>query len=128
MDWNDNDPFESIVRDFFGESPQRRKRNENFHENEEEDRVIDFIESDDSIFLIFELSGYIQKDVKISLKENRLEVKAQKLSEINTQEYLGQRLKKGITFKKTLPENILLKSMKQTVKNGIVEIRFDKND
>jgi len=128
MDWNNNDPFDSIVREFFGESPRRRRRHEEFTEGEEEDRVIDFIETDDALYLIFELPGYSNKDVTLALKDRRLEVQAHKQNAANAQEYLAQRLKQGIIIKKTLPGNVLVKSMKHTVKNGIIEVRFDKHD
>lgn len=127
MDWQDNDPFESIVREFFGESPRRRQRHEEFTEGEEEERVINFIETDDALYLIFELPGYTQKDVTITIKDRRLEIQAHKQSATKAQEYLAQRLKKGSTIRKTLPGNVLVKSMKHTVRNGIVEVRFDKH-
>ncbi len=125
MDWEE-DPFESIVREFFGESPRRRRRSEVFTENEEEDRVIDFVETKDKVYVIFELPGYTQKEVTVTIKGNRIEVAAQKRTTTNTQEYLLPRLRQGTLIRKLLPSNILEKKFDMTFKNGILEVSFTK--
>jgi len=56
MDWNE-DPFEDIVNSFFGGRPQRR-RAERFTESEEEERNIDFVETNDFTYLVFEIPGF----------------------------------------------------------------------
>ena len=55
MGFFDDDPFDDIVREFFGGSPVRGRKRQNVIKNEEDDRVIDFIEERDKVYLIFEL-------------------------------------------------------------------------
>ncbi len=130
MDWDD-DPFEGIFREFLGSSRSRnpaRRRRASFTEGEEEDRTIDAIETDDSIFLIFEFSGYGEKDISVNVRERQLEINAKKQQIAGIQEYLLQRLQQGMIIKKTLPSGISVKSFKHTFKNGILEVCFKKND
>jgi HSP20 family molecular chaperone IbpA len=42
------------------------------------------------------------------------------------QDYLSQKLCQGITIKKTLPKDIETKGFKHTIKNGVLEIIFNK--
>ena len=130
MDWDD-DPFEGIFREFLGSSRSQntaRRRRASFTEGEEEDRTIDAIETDDSIFLIFEFSGYGEKDISVNVRERQIEINAKKQQIAGIQEYLLQRLQQGMIIKKTLPSGISMKSFKHTFKNGILEVCFKKND
>ncbi len=131
MDWYDDDPFEGIFREFFGNSrsqnPARRKHT-SFTEGEEEDRTIDAIESDEYIFLVFELPGFTEKDVLVTVKNRRIEIRAQKQHVSGIQEYLASRLQQGVVVRKTLPSGVSAKSFKQTFRNGILEVCFEKND
>ncbi len=131
MDWYDDDPFEGIFREFFGNARSQspvRKRRASFTEGEEEDRTIDAIETEHSIFFIFELSGYSEKDISVSVRERQLEINAKKQQVAGIQEYLLQRLQQGMMIKKALPSGISVKSFKHTFKNGILEVCFKKND
>ena len=123
--FNDNDPFESIVREFFG-SPVRRKERETIIQGEGEDRVIDFIESKDKIYLIFELPGFDEKDITVLIKGREIEIKAQKRSDENIQQYLTQKLRREFFIRKTLPNFINPKKFSYTMKNGILEVIFEK--
>lgn len=72
MSFFDDNPFDSIVREFFGENPRRGYRRRNIIRGEDEEQVIDLIESDDKVYLIFELSGYNEEDifVEVNKKQN----------------------------------------------------------
>ena len=128
MGFFDNDPFEEIVREFFGDSSIRKRRTSPIIHGEEEDRVVDVIENDDKIYLIFELPGYNLKDITVSIDNNVLEIYAKKkncdLSSV--QNYLSQKLCDGVFIKKTLPKFVNSKSFNHTLNNGILEISFNK--
>lgn len=129
MSFFDDDPFDEIVREFFSPSISRSKiRKSNIIMGEEEDRNIDFIENDDYVYLIFELPGYSERDVDISIINRDLEIKASKKNcEIEkVRDYLSQKLCKGEYIRKTLPKFIETKGFKYNVKNGILEIKFIK--
>lgn len=128
MDWNDNDPFDSILKEFFGESPRRVRRRETFIEGEEEDRAIDFIETKDKVYLIFELPGFSQKDLTVVIKERKLDIRAEKKETDHIQVYLAQKLQRGVFIKKTLPQNVNTKKFNHTFKNGVLEISIEKRN
>lgn len=121
-----NDPFEDIIRDFFGDS-RVRKRKSQFIKGEEEDRTIDFIEDKKKVYLVFELPGYDEKDVSIIVKGRNLEITAKKAISEDVQEYLSQKLKQGISIQKKLPDILDSKSFSHTLKNGVLEMVFEKN-
>ncbi len=127
MDWHNEDPFDSIFKEFFGQGRAQRKRYESFTQGEEEERTIDVIETPDHVFLIFEIPGFNLKDIAVTIKERRLEVKAQKQSASQVQEYLLPRLRQGITIKKTLPADLDPKSLSYSYKHGILEVQFNKH-
>lgn len=126
MDWNNNkDPFDDIIKQFFGEPVRRSSRRPaEFTQGEEEERVMDFIQSGGKAYLIFELPGFSSKDISVSVKNNRLEIKAQKKSTGNVQDYLASRLTEGKTLRKSLPQGIEVESLEHTYKNGILEVTF----
>ena len=126
-DWFNEDPFDSILKDFFGErSPRRTQRKEFEIANEEEDRLIDFIEAPEKVFVIFELPGYSEKDIAVAVKDRKLEVQAQKRNNEGMQDYLAQKLRRGEIIKKSLPDFINTKKFSHTFKNGILEVALDK--
>ena len=126
--FDDNDQFESIVREFLGGGNSRiRKSNyEEIIESEGEERVMDFIEDENYVYLIFELPGYNEKDISISIRGRELEIIAKKRSIGEIQNYLIQKLNDGFFIKKNLPNFIKTKNFKHTVKNGVFEIVFIK--
>ena len=88
--FEDNDQFEDIVREFLGGGNSRIRRS-NYEEiigSEREERVIDFIEDEDYIYLIFEFPGYNEKDVSVSIKGRELEIVVKKKSIGEIQNYL----------------------------------------
>jgi len=124
--FDDNgDPFDSIVREFFGGSPIRRRR-EQFIRGENEDRTIDFVEDENYIYLVFELPGFNEKDVSVIVKGKELEINAQKPNGENMQDYLHQKLRQGLHIKKNLPNFVSSKNFKHSMRNGILEIMFTK--
>ncbi len=126
--FEDNDQFENIVREFFGGRTSRIRRDnyEEIIESEKEERVIDFIQDENYIYLIFELPGYDEKDISISIKGRELEIIAKKRKMGEVQNYLIQKLNEGLFIKKSLPNFIKTKNFKHTIKNGILEIVFIK--
>ncbi len=128
--FDDEDPFENIIKEFFGARPEIRpdikKYRENIITGEKEERIIDFIEDDNKIYLVFELPGYDKKDVLINIKGKELEIKINKKSNEGVQDYLIQKLHQEISIKKILPKFINTKKFTHTMKNGVLEIIFDK--
>ena len=122
----DDDPFDNIFRDFFGQQVGNRKRRETIIRGEEEDRVIDFIEDDEKVYLVFELPGFNEKDISVSVNNKQLEIKAKKREVENIQEYLMQKLHQGLMIQKTLPNFINSKKFSHTMRNGILEVAFSK--
>ncbi len=129
MGFFDDDPFENIVREFFGESPIKKSRQQ-FIKGEEEDRIIDFVEDEDYVYIVFELPGYSKKDISISVKGNQFKVNVLKkendCEKENVPEYLRKRLSDGLIIKKILPKFINTKNFKISMKNGVLEIIFAK--
>lgn len=128
--FDDNeDPFDSIVREFFGGSPMRRgRRREQFIRGEDEDRTIDFVEDENHVYLVFELPGFNEKDVSVIVKGKELEITAQKSNGENMQDYLHQKLRQGLFVKKQLPNFVSPKNFNHTIRNGILEIVFTKTN
>ena len=126
--FEDNDHFENIVRELFGGGASRigRDNYEEIIESEKEERVIDFIQDENYIYLIFELPGYDEKDISISIKSRELEIIAKKRKIGEVQNYLIQKLNNGLFIKKNLPNFIKTKNFKHTIKNGVLEIIFVK--
>ncbi|RZD30717.1 hypothetical protein CXT76_01850 [Candidatus Parvarchaeota archaeon] len=128
--FDNKDPFEEIVRELFNGNQRQIDRSQDFIQSEEDERNIDFIEDNDYLYLIFELFGYNEKDVTVSVKGQELEIIAKKdNSEIEkVQDYLTKKLLNGIIIKKILPKFVNPKNFKQTMKNGILEVIFSKNE
>jgi len=128
--FDDEDPFEDIIRGFFGARPEIRsdirRYKEKIIKGEEEERIIDFVEDNNKIYLVFELPGYDEKDVLINIKGKELEIKINKRRSEGIQDYLIPKLHQGISIKKILPKFINIKEFTHTMKNGVLEIIFDK--
>ena len=126
--FGDNDQFEDIIREFLGDSNSRIRRDdyEEIIGGEVEEGIIDFIEDENYIYLIFELPGYDEKDILISIKGRKLEIIVKKKSIGEVQDYLIEKLNTGFFIKKNLPSFIKTKNFKHTLKNGILELVFIK--
>lgn len=124
----DGDPFEELVRELLGNrnSKIRRGSYEEIIGNEEEERVIDFIEDEGHVYLIFELPGYDKKDVLISIKNQELEITVKKRGISDIQDYLMEKLNNSLFIKKRLPDFIKIKNYSYTLKNGVLEVVFIK--
>ncbi|MCK5149552.1 Hsp20/alpha crystallin family protein [Candidatus Pacearchaeota archaeon] len=125
MSFFDEDPFENIVRDFFGQRSNLHS-SENIIKGEDDERIIDFIETKDKLFLVFELPGYSEKDIKVDITKKEIEITAKKNNLENIQEYLARKLSRGEYFKKILPSFVNHKKVNHTFKNGVLEIYFEK--
>ena len=124
--FDDEDPFRDIVREFFGTDTAVKRFRNQVIKGEEEERVIDFIEDKNKIYLIFELPGYNEKDISIIIKGKELNIKITKKSNEQIQDYLIQKLNQGGFIKKILPKFINHKKFDYTMRNGILEISFNK--
>lgn len=125
--FDNNDPFEDIVNEFFG----RRNKVQEGHKDEvisgeEEDRSVDFVESDKKVYLIFEIPGYNEKDVIVAVNKKELQIVAKKLETGKSQVYLIPKLEKGISINKKLPDFINSKKFDHSVRNGVLEVTFEK--
>jgi len=125
MSFFDDDQFDSIVREFFGGSPIQRKR-EPFIRGESEDRIIDFVEDENYVYLVFELPGFDKKDISVIVKKKELEITAQKFNGENIRDYLHQKLRQKLQIKKQLPSLVNSKNFEHSMRNGILEITFKK--
>lgn len=122
----DNDPFEDIVKQFFGNSATVRRRRSVDRIRDEEEQNTQFIEDEEYIYFIMDLPGYAEKDIRISVKENILLVSAKASQKPETQDYLAQKHREGITTQQQIPYNIKNKNFSKTFRNGVLEITFIK--
>ena len=123
-DWFSEDPFNSIVKQFFGESGRRtggqrqRIKDEGF-----ESEIID---SDGAIYIVVELPGFSEKDISVEIKDKILEIRARKIESNNMIDYLSEKLNKGVVIRKHINSLPKVKNFKFTCRNGILEIKFPK--
>lgn len=120
----EDDPFD-IFRRFFGESDDY-SNGEVLIKGEEEERIIDFINTPKKIYIVFELFGYDPEDVSVSVSGRELEVVAKRKRRETDDEYVSEKLAQGKTFQKILPKFVKTKNFKKTFKNGVLELCFDK--
>lgn len=122
----DNDPFESIVREFFQEArPGRTTSSRDLIKSEREERVIDYIEEENTTYFVFELFGYSKEDLKVEAGKGFVQVFARRKNFENVQDYLIPKLKKGMEIKKEIPE-LKVKKFEWTFNNGILEVKIEK--
>ncbi len=122
----DNDPFESIVREFFQEArPGRTTSSRDLIKSEREERVIDYIEEENTTYFVFELFGYSKEDLKVEAGKGFVQVFAKRKNFENIQDYLVPKLKKGMEIKKEIP-GLKVKKFEWTFNNGILEVKIEK--
>ena len=81
-----NDPFDQLVKQFFGHAPGKSKpRMQRKVDSQEDLSSGEVIENDDIVYLIFEIPGFSDQEIKISVKDNILEIKAEKKSKEDIQ-------------------------------------------
>lgn len=122
----DEDPFERIAREFFGANRDLSSSGNGFIESEEEDRNIDFVQTDDYIYVVFELPGYKEGDVDVSIRGNELRVLARSKVTESGDEYIARKLRDGVSITKLLPKFVVPKGYKTSFRNGVLEICFKK--
>ncbi len=127
MGFFDDDPFEEIVREFFGGTPSRVSSNgQKIISGEDEERKIDFVETPKEFFIVFELQGYEKEDVSLEIVGNKLVVHAKKKQSEKMEDYMARKLFQGLEITKVLPKFIKTKNYKHTFRNGVLEIAFKK--
>jgi HSP20 family molecular chaperone IbpA len=120
--FGDDDPFDSIIKEFFQETTgPRTSSSRDVVKSEREERMVDYIEEDDKAYFVFELYGYSKKDISINISKGSIEIVAKKKELNGVQSYLAGKLEKGIRIRKNLP-NIKIKKYDWTFNNGILEI------
>lgn len=124
--WFDDDPFENLVEEIFGRNNPNSRRKEHFTQGEEDERVIDVLEDESRAYLIFELSGYEKEDVSITVRGKTIEILIHKKNVEGIKDYLAQKLAVGMKYSRNLPEQINPRKFDYTLKNGILEIKFNK--
>lgn len=129
FDNNSDDPFDEIVRQFFGDSARVSRRVSNGNriiEGEEDERMIDFVEDDKKAYVVFDLPGYREEDVRVVIEGNDIEVIARRKVLESVPGYLASRLNSGIELKKPLPKGLGKKKYSWTFRNGVLEVIFEK--
>jgi len=118
------DPFDDFFRRFFGDD-EGYSREEIIH-GEEEERIIDFIETPKKIYIVFELFGYSAQDISVEVKGRELVVRAKRKPSESDDEYVAEKLSAEKRFDKILPKFVKTKTMAKTFRNGVLELSFDK--
>jgi len=113
------------VNQFFNRSSGYQRENEVIS-GEQDERTIDFIETDNNVFIVFELPGYNKEDVKVDVSKNEIEVIAKKRVGESIADYLKHKLSTGVELRKPLPKFLQKKKYELNFKNGILELRFGK--
>jgi len=126
MGFFDDDSFEELFSEIFRNKQGSSIRQNQIIQGEEDERIIDFIETEDKIYLVFELPGYRQEDVLIVVKNGKIIIDARKKNGESIQSYLSQKLKQGMHIEKILPGFVKTKKFDFTLKNGILEVIFIK--
>jgi HSP20 family molecular chaperone IbpA len=121
----DDDHFEEIVNQFFGNGNKQVRRRQ-IIKGEDDERNIDFIENKESVFLIFEFPGFNERDIVVNVNGIHLEIKVEKYNMEGIQTYLIEKLRGGVSINRELPSNVNSKKMNKTMRNGVLELRFDK--
>lgn len=124
MSFFDEDPFEDIVREFFGEGKQRTSSSRRVVKSEKEERTVDYIEEGKIVYFVFELYGYSKEDLNIKAGNGFVEVEAKKKVFDGVEEYLISKLKKGVLIRKEVP-NLKVKKYDWTFSNGILEVKIE---
>ena len=121
FDEDDNDPFESIVREFFeGTKPSRTSSSRDLIKSEKEERIIDYIEEGNKVYFVLELFGYSKKDIKVDVGKGFVEVEAKKkdMDLSSYEKYSEFNRKIQIHFSEKFKE--LPKELKNNIVNGVV--------
>lgn len=126
MSFFDDDPFEDFVNQFFGNNPNYRQRTNEVITGEQDERTIDFIETDKETFLVFELPGYRKEDVHVEINKTEIKIIAKRKISESVADYLAHKLSKGVEISKPLPKNLAKKKHEINFNNGILEVRFKK--
>lgn len=124
MGFFDDDPFESIVREFFQEARPRTSSG-NMVQGESEERKVDYIDEGNRIYFVFELYGYSKEDIKVNVGKGFVEVEAKKKNFEGIQDYIARKLEKGVKIKKEVP-GLKAKDSHWTFNNGILEVEIEE--
>lgn len=126
FDEEEGGSFEDLMNNFFGQSTGARQRNNEVISGEQDERMIDFIETDKEAFLIFELPGYTKDNVRVEVTKNEINIIARRKVGESVPNYLSQKLMNGIELTKPLPKFLSKKKYELNFSNGVLELRFRK--
>ena len=124
-----DDPFDNLVNQFFGHNKSKsakvKGRRVDFSDNEEDLSAGECIEDNSIVYLLFEIPGFSEKDIRLAVKEGILEINAMRKSSNQVPDYLAAKMESGVIFKRSLPSGVS-KKFTHTYKNGILEVVFEK--
>jgi HSP20 family molecular chaperone IbpA len=125
-----DDFFDEIEKAFFGSTGgiPGRARTSSYGDvvrGEKEERVIDYIEDKDEVFFIFELPGFNEEDVGVSVKGDSLKIDVLKKNFSEVKPYLKSKLSEDVSYTKKIPVKVK-KDFEKSFNNGILEVRFKR--
>jgi len=92
---------------------------------------VDIRDTEESIYLTFELPGLDKKDIKVSVADNVLTVTGERKTENeeNANGYVRREIRSGSFSRSfTLPRTVNNNKVSADYRNGLLEIRLDKAD
>ena len=90
---------------------------------------VDIRDTEESIFLTFELPGLNKEDIKVSVADNVLTITGERKakSEENEDGFVRREIRSGSFSRSfTLPQSVNSKKVSADYRNGLLEIRLDK--
>lgn len=126
MSFIEDDSFDDIVNQFFGGRNSARRNPRKNYSSEVEERSIDFIQTDDNIYLIFELAGFEKDDIDVNIKGKSIEVVAKKIDFEGIKEYLVEKFSRGVSFTREIIDEVNTKDFSYSMNNGVLELKFKR--
>jgi len=93
--------------------------------------VVDLIDEKNEILLVVELPGLKKDDIKIAVVDNAVTIRADKSAENEEKKkeyYYSERQYSSFFRTLPLPEEVDPNSVKAKYKDGVLEVRFKKNE
>ncbi|RME23735.1 MAG: Hsp20/alpha crystallin family protein [Candidatus Zixiibacteriota bacterium] len=90
---------------------------------------MDVRDTNDNLFLTFELPGVKKDDIKVNIRENVLTVTAKRETkeEVKDDEFIRREIRSGSFCRSvTLPDTVNTDKISADYKNGLLEIKLEK--
>ncbi len=121
MGFFDDDPFDDIVKEFFGGGASKRFSSRKFGNVEDTSNL--FVEGSKFTYLVLDLSG--KRDINVDIKDhvvrNRYGEKVSTGKKIVISDSIG-----GEVTEYALPKKLKTKDFQWNFNNGILEVKFKK--